>query len=141
VETQENSLKSQECRRESLVRDQYIPINKCNDGHLYIIKARNADIGIYNAEQQAFKISRYKGNDNFIDLEYHWDRDETGTAKPLKKFNFIGDKEDESLLPYLNEKIKLMYFEIMQLKKSITYPIVLITADRMKRLRMYRGGD
>lgn len=139
------------CKKSNTVEDRYIPMSKCSDRHLYIIKARNADIGVYIAEEKAFKISRYKFTSNFIDKEFHWDIEPMellpppfpklmGTAKPLKKLNYLGDMDDEKLLPYLNEKIKLLYFDIKQLKGPLTNPIVLIDENRMKQLRMFSGG-
>ncbi len=33
----------------------YIPISECKDRHLYIIDAKDADIGVYLANEKAFK--------------------------------------------------------------------------------------
>lgn len=132
-------------------KEVYIPINKCNDGHLYIISARNADIGVYVEKEKGFRISRHKFKSNFIDLEYHWDIEPMellpepfprlhGTVKPLKKLNYIGGMDDEKLLRYLNERIKLLYYDIMQIKKVLSAPIILVDSERMKRLRMFKGG-
>lgn len=125
----------------------YIPIKDCIDRHLYIIKARNADIGIYLAEEKAFKISRFKFTSNFIDIEYHWDIEPVqllsppfpklmGTVKPLKELGHFEDSDDIQMLNRLNKKMKEMLYDIKELKKEITTPIILIDSDRMKMLRI-----
>jgi len=68
-----------------------IPIDQCIAGHLYIISARNASLGICNPkgnlfdkEVMSFTISRYKFSSNYLFDEVHWDADERyGTACPL----------------------------------------------------------
>ena len=123
-------------------KDIYIPMNKCKDGHLYIIKARNADIGVYVADKKGFRISRFKFKDNFIYMEDHWDTGEPfGTVKPLMKLHYIGNMPDEKLLPRLNSEMKQLFRKIKKLKGVITTPITLIDPDRMKRLKMFHGGD
>lgn len=130
----------------------YIPISECKDRHLYIIDARNADIGVYIASEKVFKISRYKGSENFIDVEYHWNIEPMeflpppflklkGTVKPLTKLNYIGAiaDDDEKLQETLNNYMKELFYDIKQIKKVITVPITLIDSDRMKRLRSFRG--
>jgi len=120
----------------------YIPMNKCKDGHLYIIDARNADIGVYIAKEKGFKISRFKFKSNFIFIEYHWDTGEPfGTVKPLKKLNYIGHMSDEKLFSQLNDEMKRLFYDIKKLKGVITTPITLVDPDRMKRLKMLHGGD
>jgi len=65
--------------------DTWIPLNDCVDGRLYAIDARNATIGIFNAESRSFLISRFKFGSNFLFEEEHWDCGEPhGTAKPLR---------------------------------------------------------
>ena len=86
----------------------YIPIEKCKDGWLYKIDARNSNLGIYNAERKTFYISRFKFNDNYLFEEYHWDTGEPyGTAKPLEELEFAGHfNNDNERLAYLNKKIE-----------------------------------
>jgi len=120
----------------------YIPIEKCKDGHLYIIDARNADIGVYIAKEKGFRISRFKFKSNFIYIEYHWDTGEPfGTVKPLKKLNYIGNISDERLLVRLNNEMKKLFYEIKRLKGIITTPITLIDSDNLKQLKIiHRTG-
>lgn len=119
--------------------DRYILIDQCKDGFLYIIDARNADIGVYIAEKKAFKISRTKFRDNFIDYEDHWDTcEQHGTAKPLKEIEKIEPMDDEGLLIYLNKKRLSCIQDIKLLLDSIVEPTVLIDAERMKKLRMFQ---
>lgn len=51
----------------------YIQLEDCIDGNLYIIDARNSNIGIFKKETGGFLISRTKFSSNFIFEEYHWD--------------------------------------------------------------------
>ena len=125
-------------------------MNKCKDGHLYIIEARNADIGVYVAAEQGFRIRRNKFQLTFIDMEYHWDTDEHtmisgikmshGTAKPLRKLNYLGNMSDEKLLDRLNDYMKVLYYDIKKLKGYISSSFVLIGADRMRQFRLFKGG-
>lgn len=73
----------------------YIPLNKCKHGYLYIIDARNQYIGIYNKHVKGFIILRTKFNCKYLFTEYHWDIGGDmscyGTVKPiraLEKSNF-----------------------------------------------------
>lgn len=84
-----------------------ISIEKCKDGWLYIIYARNSYIGIYKASKKSFIISRTKFKAHFIYEEDHWETGKPfGTAKPLKELfkvpeNIINSSEKE-LLEYLD---------------------------------------
>lgn len=131
----------------------YIPISECKDRHLYIIDAKDADIGVYLANEKAFKISRHKDSENFIDVEYHWDIEPiellpppvlklNGTVKPLTKLNYIGAiaDDDERLRETINEYMKELLYDIKEIKKVITVPITLIESDRFRRLRSIRGN-
>jgi len=86
----------------------YIPLEKCKDGWLYRIDARNSSLGIYNVKKKCFFISRNKFGTNFIFEEYHWDTGEPyGTVKPLEEIKFAGNfNNDDERLAYLNNKLK-----------------------------------
>lgn len=126
-------------------------MSKCKDGHLYIIEARNADIGVYVAAEQGFRIRRNKFQLTYIDMEYHWDTDEHtmindkkmshGTAKPLRKLNYLGHMTDDKLLDKLNDYMKILYYDIIKLKGHLTSSFVLLDADRMRQLRLFKGGS
>jgi hypothetical protein len=89
-----------------------IPAVNCKDGYLYIIRARNAKLGIYEAETKSFKIRRKKGN-VFIDREIHWQEDDTfGTAKPFIEIEKV--PEDAVLLDYLKGKENELQEEISE---------------------------
>lgn len=95
----------------------YIKIPDCKDGYLYIIRARNATVGIYKESEIAFTINRLKFKDRFLFEEYHWDtfafsfmgRDIYGTAVPLKEIERAPEfKTDEEKMAYLlNKAIEL----------------------------------
>lgn len=88
----------------------WVPIDECLDGHTYRILARNAHVGIYNAERKWFVISRVKFGNNYVSEEIHWDADpHYGTAKPLELIEKAPElKTDEEILKYLNEKEKII---------------------------------
>lgn len=100
----------------------YIKIPDLKDGYLYRILARNAGLGIWFKEQNAFTISRHKFGDNFLFEEYHWDNESFATAKPIEEleespfqpsrdFVYMADVKtgsmfrlmEEEALKYLNE--------------------------------------
>jgi hypothetical protein len=118
----------------------YIPMNNCKDGHLYIINARNADLGVYIEAQHCFRLRRNKFKLTYIDTEDHWDTGEPhGTVKPLKKLNYIGNMSDEKLMDKLNYYMKELYYSIKELKGFVVSSFVLIDSNTMKRLRAYNG--
>jgi len=84
----------------------WIPIDKCEDGRLYQICARNASYGIYRASEKGFEISRFKFGDNYTFTEYHWDTGAPyGTVKPMKKLEEAPElKTEAEKLEYLNKK-------------------------------------
>lgn len=89
--------------------DEHIPIDKCIDGHVYIIDARNASVGIFEKNHpfwpNAFIISRNKFNANYLFPEFHWDNGAPyGTAKPYKDTGIIAPEfeTDDEKLKWLN---------------------------------------
>lgn len=76
--------------------EQWIPLDKCKDSHIYRVDARNFSYALYRKDKQAFFGIRYKFGDLFIDYEEHWDvKKPQGTAKPLEICgNFAGDTTD-----------------------------------------------
>lgn len=132
-------------------KEAYIPMNTCKDGHLYIIDARNADIGVYVESLKGFRIRRNKFQLTFIDVEYHWDSDEYtmisgrkmyhGTVKPLRKLNYLGHMSDDRLLVQLNNYMRTLYYDIMKLKGNVNSSFILIDTDRMRQLKIFKGGD
>lgn len=75
---------------------QYLPLDQCIHGSLYLIYSRNLSLGVYNKNTQSFYGIRYKFGQRFIDDEYSWDLGEPyGTCKPIKyleqsPFTFVG---------------------------------------------------
>jgi len=121
-------------------RGTFIPMSKCKDGHLYIIDARNANLGVYVKKERGFRISRHKFQCNFIDIEYHWDTGEPhGTVKPLSKLNYLGYMPDEKLLDQLKGYMKTLMYDIKSFNLSLCAPIEIISSDRMKQLRMLQS--
>lgn len=82
-----------------------IPIDKCREGWLYWITARNASLGVWRREQLGFEISRYKFGSNYQFVEYHWETGPPhGTATPHLAIERVPDEMDEgTFLEYMNE--------------------------------------
>ena len=59
----------------------YIPKDDMIDYCIYLCNARNFKYGIWRGDKM-YGI-RHKFGDTFIDGEYHWDEDATGTCQPL----------------------------------------------------------
>ena len=65
--------------------DEYIPLEDCQDGFLYEIKARNFSFGVFCAKTKGFIGIRNKFGNEFLDEEFHWDTGAPfGTAKPIR---------------------------------------------------------
>lgn len=92
--------------------DTYIPIEKCRDGWLYHIAARNATLGIYREKEIGFEIRREKFGAVFSFVEYHWDvgsvqpdMKQFGTAVPIEEIERAPVFEDEaSFIEYMEKK-------------------------------------
>lgn len=83
-------------------RPKWIPLEKCKDGYVYYIHARNAKVGIFNENDNGFIISRHKFDKNFLFTEYHWDTGEPyGTVKPIRKL-YKARPTEVGTLAYLN---------------------------------------
>jgi hypothetical protein len=77
----------------------YIKIEDCKDGYLYLISARNSHIGIFNKDKNSFTISRVKFSNNYLFDEFHWDTGEPyGTVKPIREIGIA----KPATLSYLN---------------------------------------
>jgi len=89
-----------------------IPLDKCVDGNVYKIDARNASFGIFRkgdgkkheGGNNCFIISRWKFGSNFLFDEFHWDTGTPfGTAKALEDLGKAPKfKDDEEILKFLN---------------------------------------
>jgi len=94
-----------------------IPFTACKDGYLYIIRARNAKLGIYEEETKSFKIRRKKGN-VFIDREVHWQADDFhGTARPFVEIEKV--PADTELLNYLKNKENELQEEVSEVLSRV----------------------
>jgi hypothetical protein len=63
----------------------YIPVEKLEADHIYLIRGRNSYLGIWQPPQN-FVIIREKLGRTFLGIEYHWDTHSLhGTAKPFIK--------------------------------------------------------
>jgi len=64
-------------------KTEYIPIEDCVDGDLYLIDSRNLSMGVFY--ERGFIGIRLKFYDRFLFIEDHWDTGEPhGTVKPIK---------------------------------------------------------
>ena len=65
----------------------YLSLSSLQHGSCYRIFARNAELGIWDADYEGFVIARFKlGPEPYLFYELHWDScAEHGTVKPLEK--------------------------------------------------------
>ena len=64
---------------------EYIPLEKCVDGNLYLLDARNFNIGVFFQKESLFIGIRTKFGSRFLDIEFHWDTGPPyGTVIPLE---------------------------------------------------------
>jgi len=81
----------------------FIFLEKCVDGHLYRINARNGHYGVFNQDTGGFTLARGKFNNLFLFEEFHWDTGPPfGTVKLLGDLGEIDTKDRKALLEYLN---------------------------------------
>lgn len=100
-----------------------IPMDECKDGWLYIIRARNSNLGIYQAKERGFLIRREKFRSVFLFTEYHWDTGAPhGTASPIKELFEVTDEmlhaEEPELLLYLKQQADERESEIQEAIKD-----------------------
>lgn len=108
IDKEEAYTPQQMAAYESMMKDK-IPMTDCLDRHLYLIEARNAQIGVYAAEKKAFILARLKFGEVYLDVEYHWDTGAPhGTAVPKRDLGPVAVENlpREKLLPYLLEQEK-----------------------------------
>jgi hypothetical protein len=90
--------------------DEYLPLEQCQDGHVYQIRARNGIVGIFNKARSSFALNREKFGRVYLFDEYHWDTGEPhGTAKPFKDLGpapaFAGGEQKLAYLEKLARQI------------------------------------
>lgn len=82
-----------------------IPLDQLQEGHAYLIKARNGHLGIYRNDPEpkkewghdGFDLPRNKYGSTFIDTEYDWDTGGGfGTAIPIKDLGPVPDFADNT---------------------------------------------
>lgn len=93
--------------RISNVINPYIKIEELVDGAVYEISARNANVGIWRAEQRGFEIPREKFHHLYLFVEYHWDTGAPfGTVKPWGRLEDLPEElrsDDAGRLDWLDK--------------------------------------
>ncbi|MEH8017486.1 hypothetical protein MN202_09590 [Rheinheimera muenzenbergensis] len=81
----------------------YLSLSSLQHGSCYRIFARNAEVGIWDADYEGFLIARFKlGPEPYLFYELHWDScADHGTVKPVEKLcdgplHFQGEAERTS---------------------------------------------
>ena len=71
--------------------ENYIPLDKCQKGHIYRINSRNLGIGVFDGKGGFIGI-RQKFSDRYLFTEMHWDTSaDYGTVKPLEEIGILPD--------------------------------------------------
>ncbi|MEB8433248.1 hypothetical protein OO007_13500 [Cocleimonas sp. KMM 6892] len=121
----------------------YLKIDSLKNLYSYKIWARNAYVGVWIEDENAFLICRYKiGDYPLLRKEYHWDIGEPlGTAKPIEiieKCPFdLKDYEDKIFLKYLDE-LEINYpvvvgFNTLQNRKDSAIQFQQMLSDKNNR--------
>lgn len=72
------------------IKYQYIPLDKCIHGRVYMVDARNFSIAVFNSNNNSFIGIRSKFWDTYLFPEDHFDTGEPyGTVKPLEEIEDI----------------------------------------------------
>lgn len=68
----------------------YLSLEACRDRHLYRIRSRNLDFGVYRADRKGFLGLREKFGDVYPFTEYHYDTGAPcGTVKPVEELSEV----------------------------------------------------
>lgn len=57
-------------KQEIIDNEDYLKSEECKDGYLYILIARHANVGIFDAKKEAFITNRKKFKENFLFTTY-----------------------------------------------------------------------
>jgi hypothetical protein len=117
----------------------WLPMSTLQEGALYVIDARNAFLGVWQANVSGFQIARplfeprpggrrmvwhQRGHYPFV--EYHWDTGEPlGTARPLVFIEQVSKAVENDLLAYLIDAEQ-------RITKEIAFDIVQKSIDFLK---------
>jgi hypothetical protein len=97
----------------------YLPMEKLDDGCLYVIHARNSHVGCWCAKDRAFLLVREKHGRIALARESHWDSTPPGSAKPFVKLS--APVELAKVSAALADKLReLPYLKAMELTRPFT---------------------
>ena len=118
----------------------YIPLEKCVDGHLYVIEARNAALGIFHEKELGFVISRHKLGKNYLFTEYHWDYGggPYGTARPYEDLGPVPffPHHKHLMLKFLNEHPRRKEASEVMIRKSFLRLGINISDEHLAKFEM-----
>ena len=85
---------------------EHIPFSQCKHNGLYLLRARNLFIGVYNEKNKEFMGIRTKWGERFLDCEYHYDAGTPyDTANPIEFLEDCPFSEDKTgLFAWLEQK-------------------------------------
>ena len=115
---------------------EYISLDKCIDGHLYVIEARNAALGIFNKKTNGFTISRNKLGRNYLFEEYHWDyAGPCGTVRPHEDLGKVPNFPHHAklMLRFLNEYPKRRDLEMKMIRRSFLRLGITLSEDHFEK--------
>lgn len=71
---------------------EFIPIERCVDRHVYELRGRNLERGVFDAERKCFVGIRQKFDQVFLDVEYYPEAGNIrGIARPVAEIGMIQD--------------------------------------------------
>lgn len=84
-----------------------IPLDQCEHGYLYGIRARNIRMGVYNEKLRGFIGIREKFGNRFLDGELHREASKSfGTATPTEKLEACPVADLRTTLDLICEKCR-----------------------------------
>jgi hypothetical protein len=112
--------------------DLAIPPEQLNDHGVYLLKARNAAVGVWLPDEQAFLIARVKAGCTFTTKEYHWAEGAPfGTAIPLKAL-------DERLTSYEGKVCTIRLHALSQQYRGEISDFLIAAMDKANALNPTR---
>lgn len=120
----------------------YIPLKDCQEGHLYILYARNAALGIFDKETQGFILLRNKMGREYAFTEAHWDTGRPyGTARPLEDLGeaprFIDPEEFKRFMKNHPERVRARTLYVNAFETTLR--VVLPPSLRKKLMAGYES--
>lgn len=108
-----------------------VPIEEMQEGFAYLIDARNACVGVWNAKLKGFTIARYKLGDTYLANEYHWDTGAPyGTTNPFERLSEVpSEYSEDQLVTYLTRLERLHSKRVIEYRHAYAKRLRILLND------------